>query len=282
MLVRDGRGDDGFAEIRRAVASDPGYAPASVTLAYTFFDGDLARVRAVVGDSDAANSSLALALARSKRYDESIQVWGAVSPAAHDESIATTGKALRDELLSAKKYTLAQMVSRSLDPANGYASGQIWDGGFELGVKLENAPPFEWQISPGTQPQVLQSTQQPHGGRRSLVLAFNSTDPNGLRQLSQIIGIEPNKKYLFEGFYHSDVKTASPLLWQVADADGGAIIAEVPVADPSSDWKRFSVRFDAPAHSDGIAVRLVRAACSSTICPINGNLWLDDLSLTAQ
>jgi len=114
------------------------------------------------------------------------------------------------------------------------------------------------------------------------VLAFNSTDPNGLRQLSQTIAIEPNKKYLFEGFYHSDIKTASPLLWQVADLDGGAVIAQASVADPSSEWKKFSIRFDSPADSDGVAIRLVRAACGSTICPINGNLWLDDLSLTAQ
>jgi len=276
-LVREGKTDEGFAEIRRAVETDPGYAAPAVSIAFSLYEGDLPQIRGVVGDSAHANGALALALAKAKRFDEATQIWKSIPPSDIDEPLTEIGRSLRRDLLSAKKFLLSEVVTLNDDAV--YSPGQIFDGGFEQGIKLENAPTFEWQISEGSQPQVLQSTQQAHGGSRCLVLLFNSSDGNGLKQLTQTVAVRPGGKYSFQAFYHSDLKSASPLVWQVVNATDNGLLAEIPLTDPVQTWTLVSVRFVVPSNSDGVILKLARRRCDWTICPINGSLWLDDLSL---
>jgi hypothetical protein len=219
-----------------------------------------------------------LALARDKRYDQAVEVWTSIQPAAIDDSLTDARRALTGQLLAAKKFELARQVTSSFQPS-AHASGRISDGGFEEGIKLEGASDFDWQITAGSQPQILQSTSQPHSGSRCLVLLFNSNDGNGLRQLSQTVAVQPGGKYALNGFYHSDIRSNGPLVWQVASGSNGSVIAEVPLKDPSQDWRQFSAKFTVPEDTDGVVVRITRPACGA-ICPINGSMWLDDLSIS--
>ncbi|HKX83178.1 MAG TPA: tetratricopeptide repeat protein, partial [Pyrinomonadaceae bacterium] len=50
-LVRQGKLDEGFTEIRQAVAADPALAQQSISLAMQLFGGDLGLVRQRIGDS---------------------------------------------------------------------------------------------------------------------------------------------------------------------------------------------------------------------------------------
>ena len=279
-LVRAGKLDEGFAEISRAVESDPNYAAPAVAIAYSLYDSDLSQIRRVVGESPGAKGALALALAKAKRYDEAVDAWNSIRPAGMDDSLSEVRRSLSSELLSAKKFVLTESVIATGNDSGGPAPGQIYDGGFEQGIKIENASVFEWQITPGTQPQVVQNTRQPHGGAKSLVLLFNSNDGNGLRHLSQTVAVHPGGKYSFHGFYHSDLKSASPLVWQIVNASNNIVIAELPLKDPAADWTPFSITFAVPADTDGVVIRLARAGCGSSICPISGSVWLDDLSLS--
>ena len=275
-LVRDGKSDEGFAEITKAVAGDSSYAKPAVTLAYNFFDGDLSRTRKVIGQDPAVDATLALTLANDKRFDDAVSVWTSMGSAASDDQLSEARTALTSNLLSAKRFVQARRVSSTAIAA----VGGINDGGFEQNVKLQSSGPFDWQITDGTQPQIAQSTRQPHGGERSLVLVFSSNDGSNLRQISQIVPVESGKKYAFEGFYHAELKSESPMVWQIVDASSGNVLASVPLKDPAADWVRFTASFTTPADTDGVTLRLARQSCSSSICPINGSIWFDDLSLS--
>jgi len=275
-LVRDGKSDEGFAEITRAVEADKSYAKPAVAIAYPFFDGDLFRIRKVVGQEPAIDATLALTLANDKRFDDAVAVWMSIGSAANDDQFSEARAALTSDLLSAKRFIQAHQISASAS----VAVGRINDGGFEQSVKLQSAGPFDWQITDGAQPQIAQSTRQPHGGARSLVLVFNSNDGSGLRQISQIVPVSSGKRYAFEGFYHADLKSESPMVWQIVDASSGSVLASVPLKDPAADWVRFTENFTVPTDTDGITLRLARQSCSSSICPINGSIWFDDLSLS--
>jgi tetratricopeptide (TPR) repeat protein len=280
-LVRDGKTDEGFDQVRRSIAGDPTYASPAVAIAYSYCSGDLACIRAVVGQSTEANLALALALAKDKRYGEAVDVWNSIQPDAVDDRLTDARHVLTVQLLGAKKFELARQVTSSFQP-NAHAAGRINDGGFEEGIKLEGASDFDWQITAGgSQPQILQSTSQPHSGSRCLVLLFNSNDGSGLRQLSQTVAVQPGGKYILAGYYHTDIKSAGPLAWQVASGSNGAVIAEIPLKDPSQEWREFSANFAVPQDTDGIVVRLSRTACGA-ICPINGSMWLDDISISPQ
>jgi tetratricopeptide (TPR) repeat protein len=278
LLVRKGNESDGFEQISRAVDGDPSLAAPAAAFAYQYFDGDLTRVRGLIGNSPEAIPALATLLAKNKRYEDAVEIWKTLPVRSDSESVQNAGRTLVNELVSAKKFNLAMQVVNSLDPAVSIAPEQIHDGGFEEGIKLENADPFEWRFSAGSQPQPLQSTSQPHGGGKSLVLRFNSGDGNGLRQMSQTVTVKPNSKYIFRGFYRAaDLKASSDLVWQVIGASGQ--IAEVPLGRVATDWSEFKGAFTVPSDSEGVEIRLVVKNCGSAICPISGSVFLDDVEL---
>jgi len=281
FLIRNGNLEEGFALIRKSVDGNLEYAGSAASFAYQYFNGDLTQVRKVAGDSSRANAALASLLAKEKRMDEAGEVWQSVENPASDDSTLAAGRSLVNDLISAKKFALAMQVNASIEPDPRATPEKLHDGGFENAVKLDNASPFEWQIGPGTQPQVLQSTSQVHGGSRSLVLRFSSNDGSGLRQITQTIIVRPNTKYQLNGFYHTDLKADGKLVCQIANAVSGAVIGEVPL-NTAANWTPFSAAFQVPADADAVMVRIMVKPCGTAICPANGSAWFDDLSLSAN
>lgn len=276
LLVRKGNESEGFDQIRRSITGDSTYAAPATVFAYQYFDGDVSQIRRLTDISQEATAALASLLARNKRFDDAVAVWQLLTSPIQSGTFKNAGTALVGELIAAKRFQLAAQVENSVDGSNAVVPEQIHDGGFEEGIKLENAGPFEWRFSAGTQPQPLQSTSQPHGGTKSLVLRFGSSDGNSLRQVSQTAVVKPNAKYILRGFYRSDLKSSSPLVWQVVGSQ--ALLVEIPLAI-AGDWTEFRGTFTMPSGVDGVEIRLVVKGCGSTICPINGSLWLDDITL---
>ena len=281
LLIRKGDVDPGFEYIRKAVEGDANYAGSAAFFAYQYFDGNLLRTRSVAGDSPRANAALALLLAKQKRFDEAADVWQTAAAAGTDGSLAASGRSLVNELISAKKFALALKVAGSIDAGDGAVTPEkIYDGGFEHGIKLENASPFEWHIGSGQQPQVLQSTGQVHGGSRSLVLRFNSNDGSGMRSVSQTVVLRPNTRYSLNGYYRSDLNSDGKLVWLVTDAADGAVLVEVPLGK-SGEWRQFSAAFQVHADTEAVVFEVLLKPCGSALCPANGSVWLDDLSLNS-
>ena len=277
LLVRSGKDSEGFDQIRRAINGDPTLAAPATAFAYQYFDGDISQIKQFAGASPEANASLASLLIKNQRYEDAVSIWRSIEGQINSETTRAAGRSMVNELIAANKYQLAADVQNSLAQTEAATSGTVRNGGFEEGLKLENAGPFDWQFTAGAQPQPLQSTAGPHGGTRSLVLRYSSNDGNGLKQVFQTVIVKPGGKYTLHGFYRSDLKTSSQIMWQVAALKNQ--IAEIPVGAAASNWTEFSVTFAVPPTVDGIDLRLVVKGCGSAICPINGSLWLDDISL---
>jgi len=277
LLVRSRKDTEGFEQIRRAIDGDPTLAAPATAFAYQYFDGDLSQIKQFAGASTEANASLASLLTKNKRFDDAVSVWRSIVGKTDTETTRVAGRSLVIELIAANKYQLAAEVQNSLGETDAIAAGTVHDGSFEEGLKLENAGPFDWKFTAGAQPQPLQSTAQPHGGARSLVLRYGSNDGSGLKQVSQTVIVKPGGKYTLHGFYRSDLKTSSQIVWQVAALNNA--IAEIPVGTVANNWTEFGVNFEVPPNVDGVDLRVVVKGCGSAICPINGGLWLDDISL---
>ena len=280
LLLRNGKPDEGFAQIRKAVNGDRNYAVPATAFAYQFLDGDLASVVSVVGTSADANAALTMLLMKAKRFDEALSVWRAIDHSHDDESVKALAHSVATELKNAKRFADAMQVSSSLYDQSTFQPESLNDGGFEEGVKLEGADDWEWQISPGTQPQPLQTTAGTHGGTKALLLRFASNDGVSLRSLSQTVVVHSQTSYTFNGFYRSDIKASSPVVWQVAGASDNSILGESTLNPGSAQWTSFTIKFTVPAGSDGVVVRFMVKGCGSAICPINGSVWFDDLALT--
>ena len=277
ILLRQGKTSEGFSEIRRAVQSDPAFINPAIVIAWQIFDGNLADVKQNVGDSEQIKSSLAIFLAKQKRFDEAVEVWNGLPAGEKRTTLKETGEQIYKEMLAVKKYRAAFDVrSQISDSAAAHSSiGQITNGGFENEVTVKDAGVFEWQIADGLKPQIGFDDAQKHGGNRSLVIIFNSPDGKDFRGISQTIPVETGKNYKFETFYKSDLKTSATLDWEIVDATDGKVLATTGAALPDSDWTSLKTEFTA-ANTEAVIVRLAREACKNSLCPISGKIWFDD------
>jgi Flp pilus assembly protein TadD len=281
FMLRQGKTDEAFAEIRKAAESNNTYLQPAVSAAWQFLGGDLTRIRQFFGTSPELNSMLALFLANEKRFDESVEIWNSLDSADVKTRFKETGNQVFQQMVAAKKYRHAidiyNSISAESDP--GFAKERISNGSFEKDVKPENSNVFEWQLGAGVQPQILFDEIQKSAGNRSLVVVLNSADGRDFRNISQIVVVQPGKKYGFSFAYKSALKTSATFRWEVADS-GGKVLSESEAVAQESDWKRVEMSFTAPQDSESITVSLVRAACRDTICPISGKIWFDDFRLS--
>ncbi len=280
-LVRAGKTDAGFSFISSAATSNPAFCSPAVVTAMELFDGDIARVREKIAETPAANTALAAYLVRQKRYDEALATWGRVPASLQSAQMKDGGSAVGAALRKANQFRAAAKVLGDLYPGGTERpdAGRIFDGGFEAGVKLTAAPDFEWQIPVGAEPQIAISKTQKHGGASSLLIAFNSTQASDFRSVGQLASADPGGVYEFEFYYRSDLKTTSTVRWEIVSPIDSTVIALSEPVAAISDWAAVKTKLTMPALLDGVIIRLVRDRCPSTVCPISGSLWLDDVSI---
>jgi len=281
LLLRQDRTDEAFAEIDKAVQSDPTFAGPAALAAWTFLEKDLERIRRTVTPSPPFDAALASLLAREKRFDDAIAMWDRIPIEEKRTSVRDAGASLLTALATEKKFRSAIRISTELGDSNsGVKIGEVTNGGFEGPVKPTGAGAFEWQITGGLEPQIVLSNGQKHGGNNSLLLVFNSNDGKEFRSISQLIAVEPNTAYDLEFFYKADLKTLATLKWQIVDAADGKVLAMSDGFANQTDWTSLHVRFTSSA-GDGIMIRLVRENCPQ-VCSATGSLWLDDIALRSS
>lgn len=281
LLLREGKTDEAFAEIRHAVENDSSLANPAVSVAWNFYDGDVATISQKIGDSIPIKAALSNFLAGQQRFDESFALWNALSENDKRETYKTDSQALLQSLLAAKKYRDALSVQSQINPSEGekIEVGKILNGGFEADVKMANAGVFEWSIADGLQPQIGFDGAQKHGGNRSLVIVINSMNGQDFRLIQQTVAVESGKRYQFETFARSELKSPATFKWEITDAASGAVLGSTAAVPNSSDWISLTADFTTPPTTQAVNIRLARVPCPVSMCPISGKVWFDDFNL---
>ena len=282
VLLRSGKIEEAFAEIRRAAESNETYRTPAITTAWQIFDGNIAEVKKYTGNSANLNSALAVFLAKQKRFDEAVEIWNVLPAEDIKTARQAEGEQLFNELIAAKRYRDALRIQTGLSnepEAERITPGKLVNGSFEADVKREKAGIFEWQIGDGAQPQIGFDDREKLGGGRSLVIVFNSADGRDFRQISQTMALESAGKYVFELFYKSNLKTSAALRWEIVDAADGVVLATTNSTLNNADWTNLKAEFTASEQTQAVTIRLAREQCKSIICPISGKIWFDDFSI---
>lgn len=282
ILLRRGKTVEAFNEMRNAAENHKIYQNPFLSTAWTIFDGNLESIKQNIGSSPVLNSKLAVFLANQKRFDEALDIWNALPADEKKSALKENGETLFGQILAAKRYRDALQIQQSLDEKSGeekFESGKIYNGSFESDIKREKASVFDWQIAAGAQPQIGFDDAQKINGKRSLVIIFNSTNGKDFRSVSQTIAVEANRKYTFEAFYKSDLKTATTLQWEIVDAADGKSLAATNAVSANADWTNLTAEFLTAENTQAITLRLARETCKSIICPISGKIWFDDFNL---
>lgn len=282
VLLRQNKTEEAFTTLRKAVEADSNYANPAISTAWQTFDGDISQIKKNLGDSSQTKVALALFLAKQKRFDEAFESWSALSEVEKKDVFKPTGEELFNLMLGAKKYRLALLIQQQLSGTEKIAVGKISNGDFESNEKTAETKDFEWQIADGAQPQIGVDASQKHGGNYSLGFVFNSADGKDFRAVSQIVATESGKKYSFETFYKTELKTSATLRWEIANAVDGKVLATGEAISANADWTNLKTEFTAPQPSEAVIIRLVREQCKTTNCSISGKIWFDDFSLTSN
>ena len=267
LLLRLGRYEEAFADLREAATRNRKYFPILIDLAWGL-TADTKKTEALV---QVRNDNERLAFARflaqkGKGPDVVDQVRLLTTPLS-DEN--------RDELtrlLSASEnaigYAFLQSDSKKVD--------EILNAGFEEPVLL-NGSMFGWTVPRGrTKPRLAVDVSEKHSGQRSLQVSFEG---EGDAELSQTIVVQRGASYRL-GFAVKtrDLVTGGPPRIVLTDATDNQMLGKSGAFPSSTDgWQEWSVEFT--AQSELVVISLIRDNCASSPCPIFGVVWLDDFSL---
>ncbi|HYP52363.1 MAG TPA: carbohydrate binding domain-containing protein [Pyrinomonadaceae bacterium] len=284
LLLRAGRVEEAFAELRGAAELHPDLRQQVFALAGQVFGSDTRRIAEVAGTNAAMRAQLVEFFVKQKRGDEALAVWSGMS-AEERAAQQAAGKSLMRALLDAGRAHSALEVLRGVAPeaARDVAVGRVTNGGFEGDVNTSGENPFGWSVRQAEQVQAGLDARGARGGR-SLRLNFSARAAASYSGLSQLVAVEPGARYRLEFFVRTeDLKSASTLLTEVLDgasAEPGRVLgASAPVPAGTNDWQSVAVEFAVPPQSQSVVVRLNRAPCADALCPIFGRIWYDDFSL---
>ena len=287
LLLRQGRTDEAFTELRRAGEANPEkFRPQVLELSWRFYKGDIPAVSAVAGNSAAARGALMDYLINQRRFDDARQIWKGFD-ARERTDMRATGEKLLLRFLEVKRFHDMLEMHRELAGVDGKpttaARDTIVNGGFESAVGAPGKNAFEWQVVPlaGVQMGFDERVQQE--GARSLRLAFNAMGTLNFRNISQLLTVESRTSYRIEYYVRTeDLKSATTLIVEVVDAaePDRVLSASQPLAIGTTDWgSPVKLEFTTGAATQAVTVRIVSQPCPATTCPIFGKVWYDNFTL---
>jgi tetratricopeptide (TPR) repeat protein len=285
-LLRQGRTEEAFAELRRAGEANPEkFLPQVIELSWRFHNADVPSVLAAVGNSARARGQLMDYLINLKRLDDARQLWDGFD-AEQRKLHGATGEKLLLRFLEAKRFHDVLAMHRDISAANGTptaaAPERLTNGGFESAVGAPGKNPFEWQVVPlaGAQMGIDERVRQE--GARSLRLVFNATNTINFRNFSQLVTVEPQTRYRLE--YHArteDLKGTATLVAEIVDAaqPDRVLAASPPLATGTADWQTVALDFTTAPGVQAVTLRVVSPQCTAATCPFFGKVWYDNFNL---
>lgn len=275
MLVRAGRADDGFAELRLAGASDPKLFPAVIDLAWQLSGG---KVEYVLAATEPRSPDAYKALANFfKKHDQIAAAIRMIE--AGGTATAPERRAYVAELIAAGKFRDARVLwGRPRDPAE---PARLFDAGFEDEIDLDE-PGFSWRASTADRELALSlDNANAREGRASLRVDFGGAANAGAEVLSQLVLVEPATQYRLDFAVRTEnlISGGLPNL-SVFDATNNKLLGQTGAFPQTTNgWQDTTVNFTTGASTTAVRVSLGRQTCAAPQCPIFGKLWLDDFSL---
>jgi hypothetical protein len=288
FLLRQGRTEEAFAELRHAGDADPAtFRPQIFNMAWGAFGGDITRLRELAGESVPSRAALISYLIGRGRLDDALALWHEFKGAELTDEQSEVGAKLRQALVGAKRFHDALAVERVLRAAPG-AGGmpeieRVLNGGFEEAVGPAGRHLFEWQVTPAAGAQLNLDAGSPRGGARSLRVLFESTGTLDFKNVSQLVAVRPSARYRLEYFFRTEgLKSASLLYAVVTDAaEPTRVLASserLPMGTTDA-WQRVAIEFTAGPRTEAVQIAVLREPCNEALCPIFGKVWYDDFNL---
>ena len=271
LLLRMGRANDAFNDLRSAAVANPRYAPNLIDLAWGISRNDLKPTQALL-DIKNDNERLALIryLARNGKGREVVdQIHLLTTP------LSTENK---DEL--ARLLFNSKAFREAFALLHGDTEPSLVNAGFEDPLVLHDSD-FGWIIAPQQKNRFAIDVSERSSGAKSLQINLDGSWTPGTPLLSQTFVVDPNTTYrLSFAVKTKDLVTGGPALIHVNDATNNQLLGHsenIPTA--TTPWTTLNFEFTTLPTSQAAVISLQRTNCNSSPCPILGTLWLDEFSI---
>jgi len=271
LLLRMGRANDAFTDLRSAAIANPRYVPNLIDLAWGISRNDIKTTEALLEiKNDNERLPLIRYLARNGKGREVV-----------DQS-----RLLTTPLSTENKTELARLLfnSKAFNEAfallHGAGEPALVNAGFEDPLVL-NESGFDWIIAPQEKNHLAIDVSEKLSGAKSLQINLDGTWTPRTPLLSQTFVVHPNTSYrLSFAVKTKDLVTGGPPLIVVNDATNDQLLGkseDFPTA--TTPWTKLSIDFTTLPTSQAAVIRLQRNNCDSSPCPIFGTLWLDEFTI---
>ena len=283
FLLRQGRSDEAFDELRRSTEKNQTYREQVFSLAWDYFDHDPAKVEMLAADSPDVRVNLALFYAARSQAADSLRMWNTLTDEQKAEN-PQIAKIIAQALTEKKFFRQGLEFSRQVGIDPEAQAEAVTNGGFEKPLGSAEASHYGWNVERSErQLDVSTDSSVKHQGNRSLRMNFRTYVKAQLGNPWQNIAVEPGRNYSLHFWARTEnLRSAGMPLLEVVDVNDYRLITASPaLSTGTNDWQEFSMDFRAPENSDGVIIRVGRAYCGDA-CPIVGLLWLDDFVLTKK
>lgn len=280
FLLRLGRFDEAFADLRYAAASNPDLIPSLIDLAWGISKRD---TQVTVQLAQITTSKMRAAFAgflarkgRAKEAREQFELADAVSELTRRELVR--------HLISANAFKEAFEVwqNKGNSEAAERRPAAIYDGGFEGPLTFDEFG-FGWRVSRASQSvRLAADSSQFHSGSKSLLIEFLGDSSPDSSLVSQLILVEPSRRYRLNFAARTqDVVTGGLPLAIVSDAAGDIkrLGESAPLRQDTTNWQVSSFDFRTEFGTNAVTLSIQRKNCSTSPCPIFGSIWMDSFSI---
>ena len=242
LLLRMGRLDEAFAELRTAAAANRNYLPNLIDLAWGISKGDVDRTEELIALKDDDQRVAFIQFLTQKR-----QFRGA--------------------------YNLWSTVADVRQP-------HLFNGGFEEPLVFDGVELGRWVFANDHKNKLAIDVSQKFTGTRSFQITFDGDWNPGTPLLSQTVLVDPSKIYRVSFTLKTkDLVTGGPPLFTVSDATTNQLLGKSENFPSTESWRMLSFTFTSLATTEAAVIRLRRNNCDESPCPIFGVLWLDEINI---
>ncbi|MGZ8842195.1 MAG: tetratricopeptide repeat protein [Pyrinomonadaceae bacterium] len=278
ILVRAGQRDEGFKELGLAGESNPALMPAIIDLVWRISQGDARFViRALRPQRPESFLALAQYMRKKNQIDSAVAMYMATGNVAEQDRGAYVA-----ELITGAHFREAYSLwSFGRPNISRDGVGLIIDPGFEQESNLDD-PGFSWRsVNRATSLTRSLDSESPREGKSSLRIDFSGDSDPAAAIISQLVLVEPKTDYELRCSVRSqDVTSGGLPSVQVTNAITNAVIGQTDFLPRSTNgWSDLTINFVSGEPGAAVQIALKRAPCSSSPCPIFGQLWLDNFSL---
>jgi len=277
LLLREGKADDAFDEMRRSLDTDPALYGQTLALAWVFYDGYVNTMpKAVLPHRPAEYAPFARMLVTHGQIESAMSLLREaqqfLSPDERRMLIAT--------LIEAGQFEEAHELWATTDSKNR-RDAILFDGGFEHPIDFDSGQ-FGWQMLAGPTVRVLSNSDSPYAGQRSLRIQYSGNLNPAMAVISQVIPVTSRSRYRLTFAVRTQelVSAAPPMVVVTETAKGGQVLGRsMPLPAGTSGWHLFNVDFETASATRAVTVSVQRAGCNVEPCPVFGSAEFDAFSM---